>query len=189
MAYLDFRADAPLALPAPFRAKRAVLTRAEHDVLFLSRRDPRSSVAGRGAVRSRLRRLFGLSTPNRLADPRLEALRRFAVLLRARGNRLPATEEARLMAAGFDADQVAAVAQAIAREPGRRDAGRRGPLTALAAVAVALLMLMQRMLATYFNDGLVGLIGTLLATIAAVPAVRLAGRLVSPPCAAPAWSR
>lgn len=54
----------------------------ERSVVFLSRNDPLSSVPGQKGFRAWIGRHFGGEPVNQLADPKLEALRRLAVLLR-----------------------------------------------------------------------------------------------------------
>lgn len=91
-------------------------------VVRLSRGDTLSSLADREARGRRLARLFGIRTSNPLADPGLEALRRYAVTIRLRhGDGDYAVEP--LLAAGYSAGQVAAVDHLVAswgRTNGRR---------------------------------------------------------------------
>lgn len=114
MAYLDLTQPLPRLLPAhdaptlPAGANEG-LTELDRMVIALSRNDPRSSLTTPGRFRRIFAYLFSMRLPNALADPRLEALRRFAVLLRKQRTRLPETETARLVAAGYS---LAAVADA-----------------------------------------------------------------------------
>ncbi len=73
-------------------------------VIALARRDPVSSVA-RGGVLARIAAWFGLRQPSRLADDRLEALRRIAVLAWRDGYLIDADEISRFLQAGFDLTQ------------------------------------------------------------------------------------
>jgi hypothetical protein len=76
------------------------LSSAERQVVTLSRRDSLASVLSQRASGHVLRRLFGIAPSNPLADPRLEALRRYAVLLRHGGDLL--ASEARRMLRAHD---------------------------------------------------------------------------------------
>lgn len=107
MAYLDrdlFEAGGTSPTPRIDRAEsaaRSSLSAIERQVVMLSLGDPRSSLAGQSAWRRRLDALLGLRRPNRLADPRLEALRRLAVLMRLDGFATDASEYEAFTAAGF----------------------------------------------------------------------------------------
>jgi hypothetical protein len=80
---------------------RGLLSALEHDVVALSLFDPLSSIDPPSAVHSALIRLFGTYPPNHLADPRLEALRRYCILRRETKGALPAAENDRILSAGF----------------------------------------------------------------------------------------
>jgi hypothetical protein len=102
----DFeRAAVPHQAPAD-----SALTGTERMVIELSRRDPASSIAPPNRL---LDRLFGRRRPLILSCPRLEALRRYAILYRLRGDALPVDEEERLRAAGYDGPQIGAIACAV----------------------------------------------------------------------------
>ena len=90
--------------PGPGRGKtppRSALTALEQSVVALSLFDPVSVFAPPTAITRIIAWLFGGRTTNRLADDRLEALRRYCVLLRAGGATTPAEERNFLVAAGF----------------------------------------------------------------------------------------
>jgi len=75
------------------------LTPLERAVVALSRQDPVSSLRSRSRKRGWI---LGLPTgPLPLANPRLEALRRYAILCRVRGATRVEDERARLGEAGF----------------------------------------------------------------------------------------
>lgn len=87
MAYLDL-SDAGAAIFSPVTrspalsasgARIALLSPAERAVIRMARRDSLSSVAPVDSLRNRAARFFGMPRANALADPRLEALRRFVV--------------------------------------------------------------------------------------------------------------
>jgi len=72
------------------------LTRLEQTVVALSLFDAPSSIEPPRALMRGIIRLFGLRLVNRLADDRLEALRRYCILLRRSGG-APAGEDLKLM--------------------------------------------------------------------------------------------
>ncbi len=76
------------ATPLPFG--RGALTPLEWQVVVLASHDDRTSVCRGGPVRRAFDALFGIRRANPLADPRLEALRRFCV-----GRRMKPTETQR----------------------------------------------------------------------------------------------
>jgi hypothetical protein len=82
-------------------------------VVQLSREDPLFSLDDRRSALDRMATVFGVRPPNTLADPRLEALRRHAVLLRLRGM-ASETEMARFIAAGYSVQQSAAIERMVA---------------------------------------------------------------------------
>ena len=82
----------------------------ERSVILLSRNDPWLSLADPQGRTTRVLRCMGFGAPNRLADARLEALRRHAIILR------PGAREEdlqRLLAAGFVAAQAARLEQMV----------------------------------------------------------------------------
>jgi hypothetical protein len=85
---------APAAGPSGFTAL-------EWSVIALAKNDSIGSLATPGRVSRALGGVFGLSTASRLADPKLEALRRLAVHAWRRGFALPMAEINRFIAAGF----------------------------------------------------------------------------------------
>lgn len=184
MAYVDTRPHELVWSPR-FAARRAMpaaplLQRIERDVLLASRRDRLSSLEKAGPLGRWIGRLFGFEGVNRLADPRLEALRRFAVLLRRRGDRLPAQEEARIRAAGFSPAQVAEVRRLIGAEhPPRRKSWKRRYL-ALVALVFAIEAVIFRLASAYFSDGLVGFAFTLTMLVAGMPLFGLLRRDPAP---------
>jgi hypothetical protein len=90
-------------IPAPISTidGAPLFAEVEQTVIQLSRNDPLTSIVEPHPVRRFLNRMFSTRRPTPLAAPRLEALRRICVALRARrGNILP-QEEARFFAAGY----------------------------------------------------------------------------------------
>lgn len=161
------RSSAPLRLSPP-----GTLDRQARDIVRLSRRDGLSSLRQPGAFGRMVARTLGLERANPLADPRLERLRRFAVLLRHAGARLRAREEARMIEAGFTHAQIAEVRHLVARErpsaPTERGTARRA---ALLCLLIGVQIVLFRLASAYFNDGLLGLIATFVALISATSLV------------------
>lgn len=112
MAYMDFAfaraasAQAAAARPSPpARVEPAAATPArfsalEWQVVALAERDRPASLRRPGALSTALGALFGGHNP-RLADPRLEALRRIAVLSWRRGYSVPPHEVRQFTDAGY----------------------------------------------------------------------------------------
>jgi hypothetical protein len=184
MAYVDTRLHAldwsPLFAARAPTPSIPLLERVERDVLLASRRDRPASLKRTGLLGRWGNRLFGFEEVNRLADPRLEALRRFAVLLRRRGERLSAQEGARILAAGFSPAQVAEVRRLVENERmPRRAAWKRGYL-AVAALVLAAQAAIFRLASAYFSDGLVGFAFTLTMLVAGTPLIGLLRRSPAP---------
>ena len=105
MAYLDL--DNAFAAPCSARTASALaepqagFSALEWSVIALAKRDSLRSLEGTSRVSRALGSLFGLGTASRLADPRLEALRRAAVYAWRRGFALPMGEIERFREAGF----------------------------------------------------------------------------------------
>lgn len=115
MAYVDFSGDTLFATPAAAPAIAAPvvveptptgLTALEWSVVALAQRDRIASLREPSPLSIALGRVFGTRRrdPN-LADPKLEALRRMAVLSWHRGYAVPVHELAAFFAAGFNTDQ------------------------------------------------------------------------------------
>jgi len=94
--------------PAPAAALRPL----EWTVVQLARGDRLWSLARPGRLVSALRAAFRLHNP-RLADPRLEALRRIAVLTWHYGFTVPSAEVQAFLAAGFSTEQYEAMVDRI----------------------------------------------------------------------------
>jgi hypothetical protein len=124
MAYLAFAdggagaityAPTPQPDPAPAEA-RATLSPLEWLAVALSRRDGLSSLRQPGPLATAVAALFGGHRATRLADPRLEALRRIAVLSRHYGYAVPSEEVRRFLAAGFSPEQYELVVDSLSAE-------------------------------------------------------------------------
>ncbi len=147
MANLDFGAHNALVRTFPEGLRhlsRVSLDSAERAAVMLARSDTASSVrAGHFGDRI-LGVLFGVRRPNRLADLRLEALRRFAVAVAHGKRHLIDWEKAELRALRFTDVQIGEAA-ALA-EQFRRPVATRGPMYAvlwLLALCVALVSARQ----------------------------------------------
>jgi len=119
MAYLDI--DNMFASPVRSRGAKSVTAGAdaagagptgeagfsalEWSVIAVSRRDGIASLDDPSPMSRALGSLFGFGTKSRLADPKLEALRRVAVYAWRRGYALPQVEIDRFVEAGFTIDQ------------------------------------------------------------------------------------
>ena len=114
MAFIDFD-PASVATPVfPHAIGRAMqpeaeFSEAELQVLALARHDGLPSLRPMNALDRLIALIFGLTRPNLLADPRLEALRRLAVIARRRGPKRVARELPRFLASGFEQRHCAAV--------------------------------------------------------------------------------
>jgi hypothetical protein len=123
MAYRSLGAAAPLhdeasesleAVPASPRDGR--FDPLELKVIALAEADPVASIGAPTRFRRSVERWFGFKLPKPLANERLEALRRFAVLSRVSSGRLPAEEVKHFLTAGFSLLQARALQRrAIAR--------------------------------------------------------------------------
>ena len=121
MAYVDF-SDA--TLPPTYsgtprhdleRAEPSRLSALEWSVVALAQRHRLSSLSQPGRMAIALGKVFGTRGGGQhLADPKLEALRRIAVLSWHHGVAIPATELAAFFSAGFTAGQFNTMAASIA---------------------------------------------------------------------------
>ena len=174
MAFLDLDIGVPEGLtrsdvrPAPGIAKLGVQ---ERRVVLLARTDPQSSLH-RGAVSRLSSLLFGIEPPHMLADTRLEALRRYAILYRDHRDAMASAEIEQARAAGFSDGELARARSLIdatfgARRP-RHSAREIATLVSGAAVAVLLAFAGGSQLAAALDSPLMA------ATLTGVAAVSLA---------------
>lgn len=120
MAYLDLELDLPRraiehaeARIMPRHDPVSRLSALERQVIQLARADSRWSLAGASRFQSALAAVFGLERPNPLADPRLEALRRYAVTLRLSAGRLPRADDDNLMKLSFSSAAIAEIRRLV----------------------------------------------------------------------------
>lgn len=121
MAYIDFAPDAlqsqPIVQPRhdPVAERAEVrLSALEWSVVALAQKDRLSSLTKPGRLSMALGKVFGSRQHNaELADARLEALRRMAVLVWHHSFQVPTSELKRFFAAGFTPDHFELVAASI----------------------------------------------------------------------------
>ncbi len=109
MAYLDldnFAAPVGSRSQSTAGTKAASFSALEWSVIALAQRDTLGSLTTPGRLSRALGGLFGRGTASRLADPKLEALRRAAVHARHRGFALPSSEIANFHSVGFSEAQL-----------------------------------------------------------------------------------
>ncbi len=125
MAYQNFSevggnamAPAPALAPARTATARqdAGFSALEWSVVALAQRDSLASLEAPGRLSVALGVIFGGDRPNpRLADPRLEALRRISVHAWRKGYAVPLSELRAFHAAGFSEDQYEVLQTSISR--------------------------------------------------------------------------
>ena len=100
----------------------ARLSALEWSIVAMAERDGLGSIRERSRFISALGSLFGLTRKNRLANDRLEALRRVAILAWHHRWNVPKSEVAAFLAAGFSAEQYELIQTSIgeARSARRR---------------------------------------------------------------------
>ncbi len=126
MAYLNFaEADGGFQIPTLPRPDRveATFSALEWSVIALAQRDPLSTLRAPGRVAKAMGSLFGTSQDSRLADERLEALRRMAVLAWRKSWNVPTAKLRAFKAAGFTIEHYEALQVSVGR--GREQIGRR----------------------------------------------------------------
>ena len=125
MAYMNFdpvAGTSPLLAAAAAPAPADGFSPLEWTVIALAKRDRLTSLGEPSRLARAMGSLFGRGTDSRLADPRLETLRRFAVHAWHRGYQHPVSELKRFLATGFSKDQAEMLLGTIVLE---RSAARR----------------------------------------------------------------
>jgi hypothetical protein len=102
------RAAEPAAAPA-------TLTALEWSIVAMAEKDGLSSLREPGRFLSALGTVFGFRRPNRLANDRLEAIRRIAVHAWIYGWNVPDSELREFLAAGFSLDQYELVQTSVGK--------------------------------------------------------------------------
>lgn len=125
MAYLAFAETAAGYADLPLDGGRtATLSALEWSVVALARRDSLSTLRQPGRIAMAMGTLFGERPNPRLADPRLEALRRIAVLSWHHGYTVDGDEVRAFLNAGFDLRQYELVVDSIAADRARATSAR-----------------------------------------------------------------
>lgn len=83
----------------------ARLSALEWSIVAMAEQDGLSSIREPSRYMKAIRSLFGLKAPNRLANDRLESLRRLAILAWHHGWNVPKSELKAFLEAGFTSDQ------------------------------------------------------------------------------------
>ncbi len=104
-------------------ATAARLSALEWSVVALAAKDPLSSLRTPGRMAVAMAAVFGDRRRSALADPRLEALRRIAVLSRHQGYTVAPTEIRAFVAAGFSEDHYELIVDSL--RAATRSAGAR----------------------------------------------------------------
>lgn len=123
---------APARAPAPVPPRLSVvecngeLSDLEWSVASLAERDSLSSLREPGPLRRLMTQLFGIPPVNRLANERLEALRRMAVLIWRYHWNVPEREVQAFVGAGYSQPHYELLQHRIAAARSQR--GRRTPL-------------------------------------------------------------
>jgi hypothetical protein len=157
----------------------AELSALEREVVLASLGDGPISIDGKRRLFPMLRWLFGFEPRPGLANSRLEALRRYAVMYRRDREAIDPAERTRIRAAGYSLDQAMLVRPLVDGPPRRnrrrrrrrrrRHSARRWLITVIIlAAAVAVMVLGDVLIARNLGDGLIGwiLMGAALATAA-----------------------
>lgn len=130
MAYLNFSElqGSPAAAPADAVAAAGTasgFTGLEWSVVAIAQHDRLASLQQPGRIASALGVVFGDRPNPRLADDRLEALRRISVLAWHRGYALPPSELRAFHAAGFSTEQLETLLASISRGRAALNQGNR----------------------------------------------------------------
>lgn len=153
----------------------------EWRVIRLSARDGRATLRARatGPLARFGAWLFGLDRPNDYADPRLEALRRFAVAHRVHNEDAPAHYREALLGAGYSQAHADLVRDSVSGGHAVANAGNAqlGSLILTLLALVGGLTLVARTFASYSGDAMIGgVLGALLVVVAAPLALAPARR-------------
>lgn len=121
MGYLDLNTAYAHAMPldafrspAVERGEVAAFSPLEWTTILLARRDGLASLAAPGLISRVVARLFGFAVKRGLADAKLEALRRFAVLAWAHGYNVPKSGLIAFKEAGFTVAQAETLLASVA---------------------------------------------------------------------------
>jgi hypothetical protein len=133
MASLPLQPSSQQAIPARQAARSmvgteppAALSALEWSIVAMAEQDRVSSLREPGRLSSALGSLFGVRRVNRLANDRLEALRRIAVLAWHYRWNVPKSELHGFLEAGFSLDQYELIQTSIGRSRAAAVSRRRG---------------------------------------------------------------
>jgi hypothetical protein len=177
MAYLQFETGFAGGAGSVAQARTLFpLSALERQTVLLSRGDRVSSVRKPGRAGRMLRALFGFEPVRGLADPKLEALRRYAVMYRAKRQALSEHEHQTLVAAGFTTAQAASARSLVDRMHVRvgLDRGQVALAALYLVMLAAVLVVADRWLTWLIEDRLAALI--ILGAVTATFAPALSGR-------------
>jgi len=104
------------------------LSALEQSVVALSLFDAVSTTKPPGVIQRFLSGAFGIEPANRLADKRLEVLRRYCILLRAAAGEPDAGEQAALRRCGFSEEKIREIGALIGRASLRLQARTAGEM-------------------------------------------------------------
>ena len=125
MAYLDVREMAAAAPYAAVAVEPTGFTRTEWQVIVLAQRDGLSSLYPPTRLARWMGVLFGEGANPRLADPRLETLRRLSVQAWQDSYAVPISAIKAVKEAGFSGDQVELLLASVSNARPAATAGRR----------------------------------------------------------------
>jgi hypothetical protein len=114
-SHLEFTAADEVDAPRDTAPTAPSFSGLEWSVIALAQRDRVSSLREPGRIATALRTVFGTGRPGRLADERLEALRRIAVFAWHHGYSVPMSELRTFLKAGFSTDHYEMLQASIAR--------------------------------------------------------------------------
>lgn len=141
----------------------------ERSVIRLSLNDTRRSLRRPSMVFRMIQIVFGLRPPNRVADPRLEALRAYAVTYRTRGCRSYAADVAKAESEGVSPEALELARQMVdAHTAGLAHRHGRGPILRSFFLVGAAVWLFKTFL-TALDDALPAMILTLLIAALVLP--------------------
>lgn len=108
----------PVEVVASPAAVQPRLSALEWSIVALAERDTIASLREPGRIAAALESLFGLHRPNKLANPRLEVLRRVAVFAWRQRWKVPASELKAFIAEGFTLEHYELIQASIASSRG-----------------------------------------------------------------------
>lgn len=124
MAFVDFQTAGPAVAGRPpvDALPQAMLSPFEWSVVGLARHDRMSSLRQAGGLTKAVNLLFGKRASPVLADPKLEALRRTAVLSWHHGYSIPSADLRAFEAAGYSSDHYELLLDGISAARSQRGA-------------------------------------------------------------------